>query len=105
MQEAVDAAKEAFKTWSQTTVMARQQYMLKYQQLIKDNMVTGHTKWLSQKENLWNKKLNRSLCYTEKAVREHHAGTGQDAGRCGRRRFSRITSGRVRLFGAESSDG
>lgn len=40
MQEAVDAAKEAYKTWSQTTVMARQQYMLKYQQLIKDNMVT-----------------------------------------------------------------
>lgn len=40
MQEAVDAAKEAFKNWSQTTVMARQQYMLRYQQLIKDNMVT-----------------------------------------------------------------
>lgn len=40
MQEAVDAAKEAFKSWSQTTVMARQQYMLRYQQLIKDNMVT-----------------------------------------------------------------
>lgn len=42
MQEAVDAAKEAYKTWSQTTVMARQQYMLKYQQLIKDNMVTSY---------------------------------------------------------------
>lgn len=38
MNEAVDAAKDAFKSWSQTTVMFRQQYMLKYQQLIKDNM-------------------------------------------------------------------
>lgn len=38
MNEAVETAKEAFKSWSQTPVMGRQQYMLKYQQLIKDNM-------------------------------------------------------------------
>uniref|UniRef100_A0A4D5RA25 Probable methylmalonate-semialdehyde/malonate-semialdehyde dehydrogenase [acylating], mitochondrial n=1 Tax=Scolopendra viridis TaxID=118503 RepID=A0A4D5RA25_SCOVI len=38
MQSAVSAAKEAFKTWSQTSVLSRQQIMFKYQQLIKDNM-------------------------------------------------------------------
>lgn len=43
MNEAVNAAKEAFKSWSQTAVMARQQYMLKYQQLLKDNMVSSAT--------------------------------------------------------------
>nr|KAG5693937.1 hypothetical protein BaRGS_008206 [Batillaria attramentaria] len=38
MQAAVDAAKETFPKWSQTTVLTRQQIMLRYQQLIKDNM-------------------------------------------------------------------
>lgn len=38
MNAAVQSAKDAFKSWSQTPVITRQQYMLKYQQLIKDNM-------------------------------------------------------------------
>jgi len=38
MQAAVDSCKEAFKSWSKTTVLTRQQYMFKLQQLIKDNM-------------------------------------------------------------------
>jgi len=38
MQAASDAASEAFKTWSQTSVLTRQQLMFKFQQLIKDNM-------------------------------------------------------------------
>ncbi|XP_076055032.1 putative methylmalonate-semialdehyde/malonate-semialdehyde dehydrogenase [acylating], mitochondrial [Oratosquilla oratoria] len=38
MDAAVDAAAEAFKTWSKTSVLTRQQVMFKYQQLIKDNM-------------------------------------------------------------------
>lgn len=38
MKAAADAASEAFKTWSQSSVMTRQQLMFKFQQLIKDNM-------------------------------------------------------------------
>lgn len=39
MQAAVDAAKEAFRSWSHATVLTRQQCMFKYQDLIKKNMV------------------------------------------------------------------
>lgn len=38
MAAAVESCKKAFKSWSQTTVLTRQQMMFKYQQLIKDNM-------------------------------------------------------------------
>ncbi|KAF2348111.1 Aldehyde dehydrogenase domain [Trinorchestia longiramus] len=38
MEAAGAAAVEAFKTWSQTSVLTRQQVMFKYQQLIKSNM-------------------------------------------------------------------
>lgn len=38
MNEAVASASEAFKTWSKTTPLARQQILFKYQQLIKDNI-------------------------------------------------------------------
>jgi len=37
MQKAVDSSKEAFKTWSQTSIMARQQIMFKYANLIREN--------------------------------------------------------------------
>merc|ERR1711902_324390 len=37
-EAAVESAKNAFKTWSRTTPLARQQIMFKYQQLIKDNL-------------------------------------------------------------------
>lgn len=40
MQAAVDAAKEAFKTWSETSVLTRQQVMFKYQDIIKKNIVS-----------------------------------------------------------------
>lgn len=36
MQMAVDSSKKAFKTWSQTSVMARQQIMFKYANLIRE---------------------------------------------------------------------
>ncbi|XP_066282832.1 probable methylmalonate-semialdehyde/malonate-semialdehyde dehydrogenase [acylating], mitochondrial [Branchiostoma lanceolatum] len=38
MQAAVDAAKAAFSSWSETTILTRQQVMFKFQQLIKENM-------------------------------------------------------------------
>lgn len=38
MLSAVSAAKEAFKSWSNTSVLYRQQIMFKYQHLIKENM-------------------------------------------------------------------
>lgn len=38
MEAAVDSAKRAYKTWSQTSVLTRQQVMLKLQQIIKSNM-------------------------------------------------------------------
>ena len=39
MEAAVNSCQEAFKSWSQTSILTRQQIMFKYQQLIKDNMV------------------------------------------------------------------
>ncbi|XP_068215352.1 probable methylmalonate-semialdehyde/malonate-semialdehyde dehydrogenase [acylating], mitochondrial [Palaemon carinicauda] len=38
MQSAADAAKEAFQTWSKTSVLTRQQVMFKYQQFIRENI-------------------------------------------------------------------
>merc|ERR1712038_1432122 len=38
MEAAVESAKNAFKTWSRTTPLARQHIMFRYQQLIKDNL-------------------------------------------------------------------
>lgn len=38
MNEAVENAKETFKTWSKTTILQRQQIMFRYQDLIKKNM-------------------------------------------------------------------
>merc|ERR1719430_1625788 len=38
MEQAVESAKAAFRTWSCTTPLARQQIMFKYQQLIKANL-------------------------------------------------------------------
>lgn len=39
MEDAVEAAKVAFKTWSKTSILTRQQVMFKYQSIIKANMV------------------------------------------------------------------
>jgi len=39
MEEAVAAAKEAYRSWSKVSVLSRQQIMFKYQGIIKDNMV------------------------------------------------------------------
>merc|ERR1712048_1447616 len=38
LRSAADAAQEAFKTWKDTSILKRQEVMLKYQQKIKDNM-------------------------------------------------------------------
>ena len=38
MNAAVASAKEAYKTWSKTSVMARQGVMFKYQELIKKHL-------------------------------------------------------------------
>jgi len=38
MEQAVESCKAAFRTWSKTTPLARQQIMFKYQQLIKENL-------------------------------------------------------------------
>lgn len=39
MKSAVEAAKEAYKTWSKTSILTRQQIMFKYQDIIRKNMV------------------------------------------------------------------
>lgn len=39
MNMAVESSKKAYRTWSKTTPLLRQQVMLKLQQLIKENMV------------------------------------------------------------------
>lgn len=38
MEDAVQSAKEAYKSWSKTSIIARQQVMFKYQNIIKSNM-------------------------------------------------------------------
>ena len=38
MEQAVESAKGAFRSWSKTSAMARQQIMFRYQQLIKSNI-------------------------------------------------------------------
>jgi malonate-semialdehyde dehydrogenase (acetylating)/methylmalonate-semialdehyde dehydrogenase len=38
MQAAVDAAKKAFKTWSKSSILSRQQVMFRYQHLIRQNI-------------------------------------------------------------------
>jgi len=38
MEEAVESAKAAFRTWSKTSPLQRQQVMFRYQQLIKENL-------------------------------------------------------------------
>lgn len=38
MNEAVDSCKDAFRSWSKTTILQRQQIMFRYQDLIKKNM-------------------------------------------------------------------
>jgi len=39
MEHAVESSKAAFKLWSKTSVMRRQQIMFRYQEIIKANMV------------------------------------------------------------------
>lgn len=39
MEAAVASCKKAFWNWSETSVLSRQQILLRYQQLIKDNLV------------------------------------------------------------------
>lgn len=39
MESAVSAAKAAYQTWSKTSVLSRQQVMLRYQHIIRNNMV------------------------------------------------------------------
>jgi malonate-semialdehyde dehydrogenase (acetylating)/methylmalonate-semialdehyde dehydrogenase len=40
MEQAVESAKAAFKGWSQTSPLRRQEVMFKYQALIKENLVS-----------------------------------------------------------------
>ena len=40
MEDAVAAAKEAYKSWSKTSILSRQQVMFKFQNIIKANMVS-----------------------------------------------------------------
>ncbi|MEQ2181764.1 Methylmalonate-semialdehyde dehydrogenase [acylating] mitochondrial [Goodea atripinnis] len=40
MLAAVDSGSRAFRSWSETSVLSRQQIFLRYQQLIKDNIVS-----------------------------------------------------------------
>lgn len=44
MLAAVDSCARAFRTWSETSILARQQVFLRYQQLIKDNIVSQRIK-------------------------------------------------------------
>lgn len=39
MEDAVASCSEAFKTWSKTSIITRQQIMFKFQNIIKNNMV------------------------------------------------------------------
>lgn len=43
MEAAVASCKKAFWNWAETSVLSRQQIFLRYQQLIKDNLVRHHS--------------------------------------------------------------
>lgn len=40
MLAAVDSCSQSYHSWSETSILARQQIFLRYQQLIKDNIVS-----------------------------------------------------------------
>jgi len=42
MQAAVDSCANAFKSWSQTTVLTRQQILFRYADLVRKNLVSVH---------------------------------------------------------------
>jgi malonate-semialdehyde dehydrogenase (acetylating) / methylmalonate-semialdehyde dehydrogenase len=42
MNEAVENAKDTFRTWSKTTILQRQQIMFRYQDLVRKNMVRSN---------------------------------------------------------------
>lgn len=46
MEHAVESSKAAFKSWSKTSVMRRQQIMFRYQEIIKANMVYVFSKFV-----------------------------------------------------------
>lgn len=39
MENAVEAAKAAYRTWSKTSILSRQQVMFRYQHIIRNSMV------------------------------------------------------------------
>lgn len=45
MLQAVASAKEAFRTWSQLSILSRQQVMFRYQDIIRRNMVNTKMCW------------------------------------------------------------
>lgn len=46
MLAAVDSCSRAYQSWSETSILARQQLFLRYQQLIKDNIVRQRSRKL-----------------------------------------------------------
>lgn len=51
MEAAVSAATKAFQSWSNTSILTRQQIMFKLQHLIRSNMVSNE--WLTWAVSLW----------------------------------------------------
>lgn len=89
MQAATKAASEAFKSWSQTTLLHRQQLTFRLAELIRRDLVGLFS--------LWNFLLNPLvlishflwILITEKDREEHHDGAGEDTPRRGGRRNAR----------------
>lgn len=109
MLAAVDSCSRAFRSWSETSILARQQIFLRYQQLIKDNIVgrcmeNKNTfmvvRWLAPL--LWFEptgyprviELMTGLMWvsyvSERTCQVHHSGTGEDPRRCRGRCVQRI---------------
>uniref|UniRef100_A0A6Q2WZI6 Methylmalonate-semialdehyde/malonate-semialdehyde dehydrogenase [acylating], mitochondrial n=1 Tax=Esox lucius TaxID=8010 RepID=A0A6Q2WZI6_ESOLU len=53
MQAAVDSCSRSYHSWSDTSILARQQIFLRYQQIIKDNIVRGLCIILNQSLSLY----------------------------------------------------
>ena len=51
METAVEAAKAAYKTWSKTSILTRQQVMFRFQHIIRNNMVDSLMYPLMMKPN------------------------------------------------------
>ncbi|OXA57654.1 Methylmalonate-semialdehyde dehydrogenase [acylating], mitochondrial [Folsomia candida] len=80
MQEAVQSAKDAFKTWSHTSIMARQQVIFNFREIMKKNLKPLAAKITEEEGKTWgnaDKEVFRALQIVEHACSITTLGMGE----------------------------